>query len=515
MIKEYFTRLKYAFTGRFLAFLLCSQLFVKGTVFLIANSTMLPIFKRMNVDAVHVQLYMTLAMSPWTIKPLVGVISDSLTIRGYHKRFYLIQCIIVGTISGIALTSIPHELSLTFLLVVCFFGLHYETSIIDLLSEGTYARLMREHPETGTDIITLVNGFQTAGQLLGLAFVGPLSDEQLFLPIFIICVVFCALPLLPTVLGWLPEEKKSNNCIQIDWDFILNNRLALSVVALTGLSGPIMAIITIYVSHIIGIVCAFVMVALAIAGAYSAFPTLIGHVALYQMIVQIGNPSLGSAMDYWYTGDTSCVPNGPAFSFKYYITYTGIIGAIMSILAVLFYQRYMSKWKFRTVLVFTSLLVGLGGVMDLLMILRVNITMGIPDKWFYILGDSIIENSVLMLFWIPSSAIISKVCPKNMEATTYAFLAGISNFGGMISNMLGAIIFKSAGITTTKGMCNFDSLWWLVLVFHTLTPVISGILAARFLIPNKRQDEDLLAEMREAEVVEMMHDFELMDDSEF
>jgi len=470
----------------------------------------------MNVDAAHVQLYVALSMSPWSIKPVVGVLSDILIVRGYHKRFYLIQCIVIGFCSAMALIFIPHRISLSLLIVLGFFGLHYETSISDLLSEGTYAKIMQEHPETGTDIITLVNAFQAAGQLIALCFVGPLSDINLFYPIFIVSLLLAFSPFIPTLLGWLPEKKEdTRKCILIDYDIVKKNKLALSVVALTGLSAPILAFLTIYVNHIVGLVCAGIMISLSITGSYIAFPRMVGHVALFQVITKIGKPSLGSAMDFFYTSDAHCVPGGPAFSFKYYIMYTGILGAIVIIItSIWIYPKWMSKWKFRSVLIFTSILVGLTGISDLLIVLRINIQMGIPDKLFYIIGEAILENAVFMLYWIPSSAIISKVCKPGMESATYAFLAGISNFGGMTSSMLGAIVFKTAGVKTTLGHCNFDNLWILIIICHIILPVITGV-SASFLIPNIRQTDTLLHTLEEEGMELEIELTEQQSDSEF
>lgn len=499
MFREYFIRLKTVFGWRFLGFLFCTQFFVKGTLFQVAASVLLPIFKTINVDASHVQLYITMSMAPWALKPLIGVISDVLRIGGYHKRYYLLESIVIGTVAAFSLIFLPHSEQLIILLVLCFFGLHYQISICDLLSEGTYARIMGEHPESGTDVITLVNTFQTAGQLLALAFVGPLSDINLFYPMFIISTILCVTPLLPTLFGWLPEQKVGAECVFLDRDKIHANWQPFLIVALTGLSGPALALITIYVSAWVGIVAALIIICLAIAGSYVAFPRLIGHVAMYQVISQICKPSLGSAMDFFYTADEQCLPGGPAFSFEYYITYAGIVGAIVKLLAALAYQKWLSQWRFRNVLIFTTILMSLGGISDLIIILRLNIKYGIPDKVFYILGEAILENAVGMLAWIPASAIISKVCPPEMEATTFAFLAGISNFGGMVASMMGATIFKAAGIRSTVGQCNFEALWWLVLTFHILVPM-AGQIAAAFLIPDKLQDESLLDETTEVDI---------------
>lgn len=82
----------------------------------------------------------------------------------------------------------------------------------------------------------------------------------------------------------------------------------------------------------------------------------------------------------------------------------------------------------------------------------------------------------------------------------------------MISSMLGAVIFQSAGIKTTHGQCNFESLWWLVLVFHICTRLI-GSVGASFLIPNKGQTESLLENETE-EIEEQFIELVLGEDSD-
>ena len=151
----------------------------------------------------------------------------------------------------------------------------------------------------------------------------------------------------------------------------------------------------------------------------------------------------------------------------------------------------MAKRKFRTVLITTLIMSSLAGLIDLAMVKRWNLEIGIPDKVFYVLGEAIIENMVNMLFWIPSSAIISKVCTHGLEATTYAFLAGLSNFSGMVADLSGAVIFEKAGVSTVAPNCNFDALYWLIIVCNIISPLVIGI-PATMLIPNKRQTDQLV-----------------------
>jgi hypothetical protein len=212
-------------------------------------------------------------------------------------------------------------------------------------------------------------------------------------------------------------------------------------------------------------------------------------------------------LDYFFVADSTCLVGGPHFSYKFYITTTGIAGSVASLITVVIYQYVFSKWKFRSVLIFTTILSGVGGIFDYIIVKRWNLQWGIPDAWFFLIGDDVLHSMIEMLFWIPSSSIIGKVCPKNMEASTYAFLAGISNFGYMISVISGALLTEFFGIHTIVP-CNWDNLPMVILWGHIIIMVVISVPAC-FLIPNEEQDADLLKSRVEIEWVDLEEeDFE-------
>ena len=110
---------------------------------------------------------------------------------------------------------------------------------------------------------------------------------------------------------------------------------------------------------------------------------------------------------------------GPNFSYSYYISITGVLGSIMCLLTVIVYQSLFSNWKFRLVLIFTLILEILASTVDLVVIKRWNISIGIPDKVFFIFGAAVFENITGTLYYIPSSAIYAKMTPPGMEAAGY------------------------------------------------------------------------------------------------
>jgi len=176
----------------------------------------------------------------------------------------------------------------------------------------------------------------------------------------------------------------------------------------------------------------------------------------------------------------------------------GILGTIVSFLFVFVYQLVFSKWKFRNVLLFVTLLSGVAGAFDVIIVKRWNLVIGIPDKAFYVIGEAIMEKGIGMLRWIPSSAIIGKACPHGMEAATYAYLAGMSNFASTVASLSGAMAIDWTGLlmnppnSTTAGYeCNWDNLGLLVLIGHVILPVVGGCLIV-LVIPNVYQTEQLV-----------------------
>ena len=409
--------------------------------------------------------------------------SDILVIFGYHKRYWLVYSISVGILAS-ALTFASWHTPL--LLVLCLVGINFEMAIVDLLTESRYAEKMQEFPESGSDIMTFVSALQSIGSIIALSFVGVVADEKLFWVLFVITTILAVSPLLPAFLGWLPEEYDESSrgkCVYVDTDIFTQYKSIFIVIGFTGVAGPILAITVSYTSAGPALVCGVFLLCGIVVGSYVALPRVIAHVAMFQILSQLSKPSMSTALDFFFTAQPNCLVDGPHFTFKYYITYTGLVSSCMASVATWIYQVWFGKLRFRVVLIITTCLVSLGGLSDLLIVLRVNEKMGIPDHVFYIMGESILESTVTMLYWISTSIIISKVCPRGIESAIYAFLAGASNFAGMISELSGALIFHTAGVRK----CNFDNLWWLVLCFHIITPLIIGIPIV-WLIPNIHQN---------------------------
>lgn len=51
----------------------------------------------LGTDATTYQLLATVSRTPWSMKALIGVLSDTFPIQGYHKKWYIFVLGICGT----------------------------------------------------------------------------------------------------------------------------------------------------------------------------------------------------------------------------------------------------------------------------------------------------------------------------------------------------------------------------------------------------------------------------------
>jgi hypothetical protein len=479
--RAYWSRLLDICGWRFLVFLFFSQLVTKGMLMTVVYSSMLPLFRN-QVDAATLQIYMMMAMLPWSLKPLIGLASDYILLSGYRKRGWLLVAQVVGMASATVAAFLVGSPSI--LLVCCFTGLQFQIALFDLLSEAKYSELRNANPSIGSDITTLVQGMHDVGSLSALLFVGFMADNGSFRVLFGLALALSASPLLPTLLGWLPEVRESSRCmalVTLEPPNTWRNELPfIGVVAFCGLSS--LVVVALEETPLVGLVVSFVLLTCCLLGSWRVFPPLLTQVALFQVLTTVAQPSMSTALEYFYTANTTCLPDGPHFSYSYFIGYTGIVGRIISLAGVVLYQVALSHLRFRPVLLITTVLVALAGLSDLSMVLRFNVKLGIPDHVAYMVGEAIMEPLLGKISWIPVVALISMAVAPGREACSFAFMAGIGNFAGMQAKLSGAVIARAAQLSS----CDFSALWWMVLLCHVVFPLCIGVPAV-WIVPNTEQ----------------------------
>lgn len=102
-------------------------------------------------------------------------------------------------------------------------------------------------------------------------------------------------------------------------------------------------------------------------------------------------------------------------SVQEFIGFIYSIGSIGSLLGVLLYQIALKDYPFRSILLWGQVLSSLAGMLDLALVTRLNLKMGIPDYFFAVIDNSI-SQMVGRLQWLPLLVLCSKLCPPVSKA---------------------------------------------------------------------------------------------------
>ena len=307
-MKIYFADLSSFFSWRFLSWLAIQNFAMYGGVSALVMSVSLPLFKEMGIDASKQQLYSTMTLSPFALKPFIGVFSDLFPIKGYHKRYIALVSILIGLIGCSTLIALYHNLSkeaaqdpgtayrLSDLLVICFFCMNVTSANLDILGEGKYSEIMRKHPESGSSVITFKFACSLLGSIVTNSYVGPLTDGGHSHIIFCIALGLLLTPFYPTLRGWLPEKKRRKSdpgltkiccgCL-FDQGSFQKKRTPFIVIALSGLAVQLLSAVTTFASLGIGIGVSMIVMLILATVTYAVFPRVVFRIIVAIMLIKI------------------------------------------------------------------------------------------------------------------------------------------------------------------------------------------------------------------------------------
>jgi len=147
-------------------------------------------------------------------------------------------------------------------------------------------------------------------------------------------------------------------------------------------------------------------------------------------------PNVDTAFFYWYVD----AENGPQFSPEF-VGYINTMAYVAMLLGIVVYSIWLRSWSYRSIFTWVQVVLVLTNLMDLCLVTRVNLSIGIPDQVF-ILGDSTIGPVVKRLYLMPMYVMASKLCPDGAEATLFSIMMSLSNFGYDVGTVFGSILLS-------------------------------------------------------------------------
>eukprot|EP00927_Polykrikos_kofoidii_P059543 TRINITY_DN54694_c0_g1_i1.p1 TRINITY_DN54694_c0_g1~~TRINITY_DN54694_c0_g1_i1.p1 ORF type:complete len:634 (-),score=61.37 TRINITY_DN54694_c0_g1_i1:86-1909(-) len=487
-------RLYDAFGSRFVHFLMVTYFGLKGLSFSLLTAMTLPILKGFGASGRTFQLTSVFATTPWCMIGWIGVMSDCFPLGGYHIRRYLLWAALLGVLGNAVLSctavfdgfiSGPWA---CWLCAILLFLTNWHFATFDTLTEGKCAELMRRSG-AGSEAMSLVWCSTTLGALASgcivMCFVdrwGPHALVTLALGPALMSLFLSGrgdLPEVPAIRGFSKLSKFRSD------PQLFSLALAMAIGALALAAAAVTPVVAMQFGLTLGVS------AVLLLASFRVLPWRIAKANLYMFIAAASYADLSGALAYFYTADSSCVLDGPSFSYSYYLAVTAIAGSVCGSLGCLLFQ-FMRTWSFRMAFCTTTCVQIVAAGFDLLIVKRWNLHVGIPDKAMYLFGDASCQQLAQMLVVMPGVLLIARLCPRGAEATVYAILAGFHNLGANVASLLGVWLTDILSIQSSAqetGECDFSQLGLAILIGHCVMPVACLPLVL-WLVPNESMDDD-------------------------
>ncbi|XP_074567475.1 putative folate-biopterin transporter 2 [Curcuma longa] len=382
------------------------------------------------------QVYQGITSIPWIVKPLWGLLTDVLPMVGYRRRPYFILSGLLGITSMLTL-SLHRKLHVLFALLALTVG-SAAVAIADVTIDACVAENSISHPFLAADMQSLCGLSSSIGQLLGFSFSGLLIHAIGSAGVLGLLSIPSALILL---VGIMLKEMHMP-------DFVYGEVFQKLQQASEKMWKTLKC-------HSVWRPCVYMYVSLALS-----------------LNIQEG-------MFYWYTDQKA----GPSFSQES-IGFIYSIGSVGSLLGVLLYQNILKDYNFRGLLFWSQLISAFAGMLDLVLVLRLNLKFGLPDYLFAVMDESVTQL-IGRLKWMPLLVLSSKLCPSGIEGTFFALLMSIDNFGLLTSSWGGGLLLHLLKVTRTE----FGNLWAAILIRNIIRVAPLVLL---FLIPASDQNSTIL-----------------------
>ncbi|WOG83990.1 hypothetical protein DCAR_0103169 [Daucus carota subsp. sativus] len=410
------------------------------------------------VQPSEAQVYSGITNIPWLVKPLWGLLTDVVPVFGYRRRPYFIFAGIFGLISMLFL-SLHKSLHIAFALLSLLVG-STGVAIADVTIDACVAQKSGSHPSFAADMQSLCSLSTSIGALVGFSISG--IFVHLIGPRGVYGLLTIPAGLL-LVVGFVLKEPPIHNFAygQVHVKFQ--------------------------------------------DAASSMWNTLkypdVWRPCLYMYLSFALSLNIYEGMFYWYTDSK----DGPTFS-KEAIGYMLSIGSVGSLLGAFMYQYGLKDHPFRNILFWAQLVLGLSGMLDFVLVLRLNLKFGIPDYLFAVIDESIYRMTAT-LKWMPLLVLSSKLCPPGIEGTFFALLMSIDNAGLFSSTWGGGLLLHLMNVTRTR----FDNLWLAILIRNVLrlAPLTLLFLVSRgdpasSILPNEPHDAKAVEDVPDSKDIELV-----------
>lgn len=162
---------------------------------------------------------------------------------------------------------------------------------------------------------------------------------------------------------------------------------------------------------------------------------------LWFFLAQVTIPNISTVLFYYQTDflhlDASFLGTARVVSW----------GGLM--LGTFIYNRFLKHVQLRKIFLGTHIALSILNLIDNILVLRLNVSLGISDKAF-VLCTSALADAVNQFKLMPFLVLSGRLCPPGIEGTLFALFMSINNFGSTVSSFFGAVVASVLNLSSNR-----------------------------------------------------------------
>jgi len=523
-----------------------------------SDIALLPLQQKLGLSSSVGSVLASLIFTPWSMKPFFAILSDLITFGNFKKRWYMCIVAALGA-TGACFTYLTDDCTLAGLdctraepdpdadpqgvvLLLYFISINMAIAMCDSLSQGKYTEICKWK---GSTVVSYVSSSKIASGLIASIFTPLITDNfDPKLNMIIIAPVFLQASVV-FGMNFMGDPKKEKCC-----DFASDIwKKDFKIIATGLLLGSLSAMLVVFrlLALPVGgglstddagflLAYSFCAVTLILGMTFWCLPKTVCLIFCYIMFCRIATLDVRYVLQQWYTTQDCSADNLPHFPNTIYQMIGLVMGNFFTLVGIWLFENYVYYWNARASFWVTTLFTVVAAGFDLMMLTRFNQTLWswlpvmsqkvtwfctedsclnggyrLDDMFGFLIGMQALKPIATTLDDMPSTVLLSKLCPAGVETTVFAMLAAIMNLGLTVSGLLAGYFFQVFGVDVES--CNYgwsplgdsvNGLQWALICGGVVLP-LTTIPATFFLIPNKPLNSKFVEEVAAGEE-EMMNE---------
>ncbi|PHU22400.1 putative folate-biopterin transporter 4 [Capsicum chinense] len=484
---SWFKQLRTAFGTSFL-WLVCLIYFTQGFRSFVWTAVSYQLKDNLKLSPSASQFVTSVAFFPWSIKPLYGILSDCFPIRGRKRIPYLTLATLLSLLPWIILGLSPFLRNTRIELMIFLTVQNLGSAMADVVIDAMIAEAVRFERASFAGDLQSISWLSMAfggicGSLLGGYALINLQIDRIFL-------LFSVLPALQLFSCGLVKEGSVQGKVFAEGSASNGSDMTSGIIDEEDkFSGEKSKISTLRrkksqknTERAPTLENKFESPDKNESSSPPWYQSL--ESATYTLFRAFRKPAILRPMAWFFLAHVT-VPNISTVMFYYqteflkleasFLGTARVLGWLSLMIGTLTYNRYLKKMRLRYILMFTQVGIALLTVLDMVLVSRANVFLGISDKVTVLFGSAL-SDGINQFKFMPFLILSGQLCPPGVEGTLFALFMSINNLGSTVGSFVGAGLASVLNISSGS----FDNLFLGIgiQVLCTFIPV-----AFLFLIP--------------------------------